>query len=158
MRRSSRSTDPATHDAERDSERGSAALEFILVGLLMLVPLVYLIVSLGMIQEQSLGAEAAARHVARAMSTATGADDARQRADRVLASIAQQYGIDDVDIAVECSPSGSACPAAGATLAVTVATRVTLPLVPAVLGLDELAAIPVEATAAHKVSRFWGSP
>ena len=158
MPRSSRSTDPAARDAERDSERGSAALEFILVGLLMLVPLVYLIVSLGLIQEQSLGAEAAARHVARAMSTATGADDARQRADRVLASIAQQYGLDDVDIAVECSPSGSACPAAGATLAVTVATRVTLPLVPPVLGLDQLAAIPVEATAAHKVSRFWGSP
>ena len=158
MRRSSRSTDSAAHDAEQDSERGSAALEFILVGLLMFVPLVYLIVSLGLIQEQSLGAEAAARHVARAMSTATGADDARQRADRVLASVAQQYGLDDVDIAVECSPSGSACPAAGATLAVTVATRVTLPLVPPVLGLDELAAIPVEATAAHKVSRFWGSP
>ena len=158
MPRSSRSTDPAAHDAEPDSERGSAALEFIVVGLLMLVPLVYLIVSLGLIQEQSLGAEAAARHVARAMSTATGADDARERADRVLASIAQQYGLDDVDIAVECSPSGSACPAAGATLAVTVATRVTLPLVPPVLGLDQLAAIPVEATAAHKVSRFWGSP
>lgn len=157
MHPSSRSTDPAVHDAEHDSERGSAALEFILVGLLMLVPLVYLIVSLGLIQEQSLGAEAAARHVARAMSTATGADDARQRADRVLASIAQQYGLDDVDVAVECSPSGSACPAAGATVAVTVATRVTLPLVPPVLGLDELAAIPVEATGAHKVSRFWGS-
>lgn len=175
MRRSSRSIDAAAgrHDKrgaaptaaqnsdgepESDAERGSAALEFILVGLLMLVPLVYLIVTLGLIQEQSLGAEAAARHVARAMSTATGADDARQRADRVLASVGEQYGLDDIDIAIQCTPSGAACPAAGATLAVTVATRVTLPLVPPVLGLDQLAAIPIEATAAHKVSRFWGEP
>ena len=153
MLRSSRST-----DADEDAERGSAALEFILVGLLMLVPLVYLIVTLGLIQEQSLGAEAAARHVARAMSTATGADDARQRADRVLASVGEQYGLADIEIAFECTPSGAACPTAGATLAVTVATRVALPLVPPFLGLDELAAIPIEATAAHKVSRFWGSP
>jgi Flp pilus assembly protein TadG len=141
-----------------DTERGSAALEFILVGLLLLVPMVYLIVALGLIQEQSLGAEAAARHVARAMSTATGADEARQRADRVLASVAEQYGIDDIDVAVACAPAAAACPSAGTTLAVTVSTRVTLPLVPPVLGLEQLAAVPVEATAAHKVSRFWGEP
>lgn len=153
MRRSNRSID--TRD---DAERGSAALEFIIVGLLMLVPLVYLIAALGLIQEQSLGAEAAARHVARAMSTASGSDDARQRADRVLASVGEQYGLEDLDIAFECMPAGAACPAAGATLAVTVATRVSLPLVPPVLGLDELAAIPIEATAAHKVSRSWGEP
>lgn len=153
MHRSNRSI-----DVDDDPERGSAALEFIVVGLLLLVPLVYLIAAIGMIQQQSLGAEAAARHVARAMSTATGADDARQRADRVLASVAEQYGLDDIDIAFACTPSGTVCPAAGATLAVTVATRVSLPLVPPVFGLDELAAIPVEATAAHKVSRFWGEP
>lgn len=167
MRPSSRSTDaassrvawsPGPDAGADDAERGSAALEFILVGVLMLVPLVYLIVSLGLIQEQSLGAEAAARHVARAMSTASGVGDARQRADRVLASVTDQYGLEDVGIAIECTPVGAGCPSAGATLAVTVSTRVTLPLVPPVLGLDQLAAIPVEATAAHKVSRFWGTP
>ena len=40
---------------------------------------------------------------------------------------------------------------------ITVRTRVTLPLVPPVLGLDRLASIPIEASAAQKVSRFWGT-
>ena len=53
MHPSNRSTD--------DPERGSAALEFIVVGLVLLVPVVYLIVTLGLVQGQSLGAEAAAR-------------------------------------------------------------------------------------------------
>ena len=70
-------SNPSTDSAD---DRGSAALEFILVGMLLLVPLVYLIVSLGLIQGQSLGAEAGARHIARALSTAESPDAARQSA------------------------------------------------------------------------------
>ncbi len=160
MRPSNPSTEPrntTAAEALSEDEEGSAALEFILVGLLMLVPLVYLIVVLGLIQQQSLGAEAGARHVARAVSTATDAADARDRAARVLASVSDQYGIDDVDLSLRCRPAGVECPSAGATLVVTVHTTVALPLVPPVLGWDRAASIPVEATAAHKVSRFWGS-
>ena len=93
MRPSNHSTEAvgaaAGGDGDDDGDRGSAALEFILVGLLMLVPLVYLIVSLGLIQGQSLGAEAAARHIARAVSTATDTADAQGRADAVLAAVAE---------------------------------------------------------------------
>ena len=155
MRPSSRSTDLTGPRPDDDSERGSAALEFIVVGLLMLVPLVYLVVTLGLIQGQSLGAEAAARHVARAVSTASDADEARTRTDAVLAAVSAEYGIDDADLSVACTPAGASCPRAGATLHITVRAQVALPLVPSVLGLDEIAVIPVEASAAHKVSRFW---
>lgn len=81
MRRSSHWTDRI--DDETD-DGGLAALEFIVVGLLLLVPLVYLVVALGLIQGQSLGAEAGARHIARALSTAENADAARRSADRIL--------------------------------------------------------------------------
>ena len=160
MRPSSRSTDTDTDtDADPDhaDDCGSAALEFILVGLLMLVPLVYLVVALGSIQQQSLGAEAGARHLARAISTAADAADADARAERVLASVRDEYGLDDVDVDIACRPAGVSCPAAGATLIVTVRSAVTLPLVPPVLGLDQIASIPVEGSAAQKVSRFWGA-
>lgn len=168
MRPSSRSTEPARTGGDDaivgddavvgdDPERGSAALEFILVGLLLLVPLIYLIVSLGLIQGQSLGAEAAARHVARAVSTASDAADARVRADAVLAAVSEEYGLDDVDLSIDCTPAGAICPRAGATLHVSVRTSVELPLVPPVLSLDRIAAIPIEASAAHKVSRFWSA-
>jgi Flp pilus assembly protein TadG len=151
---------PSTEQSEDDDgERGSAALEFILVGMLLLVPLVYLIVSLGLIQEQSLGAEAGARHIARALSTAEDADAARQSADLILRSVVEEYALDPeaVDVSLECLPAGGACPEAGATLVVTVSTRVALPLVPPVLGLDRVASIPLEASAVQKVSRFWES-
>ena len=146
-------------DAGDPADRGSAALEFILVGLLMLVPLVYLIVSLGLIQGQSLGAEAGARHVARAVATATDAASAQQRADAIMSAVVAEYGLDPgaVKVALSCRPAGASCPEPGATLVVTVASRVTLPLVPPVLGLDRVASIPIEATAAQKVSRFWGT-
>jgi Flp pilus assembly protein TadG len=160
MHRSSPSIDDRDEaPGDDDPERGSAALEFILLGLVLLVPLVYVVVALGMVQGQALGAEAGARHIARAVSTATNADDARGRADLVLESVADEYGMDaaSVDLSLTCLPAGSSCPEPGATLIVTLATRVALPLVPPVLGLDRLASIPIEATSAQKVSRFWGS-
>lgn len=155
MRRSNRWTEPKSLD-----DRGSAPLEFILVGMLLLVPLVYLVVALGLIQEQALGTEAGARHIARAVSTATDTADARRSADVVLASVVEEYGMDasTVALSLDCRPASSPCPEAGATVIVTVRTTVALPLVPPILGLERLARIPVEATSAQNVSRFWGAP
>ena len=142
-----------------DSERGSAALEFIVVGLLLLVPLVYLIVTLGLIQGQSLGAEAGARHIARAVSNAAGADEAGRQAEQVLASVVREYGLDEaaVSLHMACVPATAECPSAGVTVTVTLRTAVSLPLVPPVLGLERMASIPLEASGTQKVSRFWGS-
>jgi hypothetical protein len=140
-------------------EEGSASLEFIVAGVLLLVPIMYLMLALGTIQGQSLGVEAAARHTARAISTATDPDDAAQRAERVLASVAGEYGIDPgaLDIGWDCTDAAGECPSAGATFVVTVQTRAVLPFMPPVFGLDDIAAVPVEASAVQKVSRFWGA-
>ena len=72
--------------------------------MLLLVPLVYLVVSLGLIQGQSLGAEAGARHIARALSTA---EIRMRRAGApivILRSVVDEYGIDPsaVDVALDC--------------------------------------------------------
>jgi Flp pilus assembly protein TadG len=141
-----------------DPERGSAALEFILVGVVLLVPIVYLIVTLGIVQQHSLGAVSAARHVARAISTASDSAEADERARRVMAAVADEYDMDaaTVDVSVTCTPAEGHCPQAGSTIVVTVRTTVTLPLVPALLGLDRIAAVPIEATGLQRVSRLWG--
>lgn len=148
MHRPSRST-------EHDGERGSAALEFILVGLLLLVPIVYLIVSLGMIQGQTLGVESGARHIARAIATADDPDTARLRADAIARTTVEAYGLDpaETELSLRCHPAGGGCPRAGAVLVVTMRTRVALPLVPPVLGMDRAASIPIEADSAQKVLR-----
>jgi len=147
---------PSRPSAERDDE-GSAVLEFLLVGLVLLVPVVYLIVALGLIQNHALGVEAAARHAARAIATATGDADAEARGQRILAAIAGEYDIapDAMTVSLSCAGTTARCPDAGATIVVTVRASVALPLVPPVLGLDQLARVPVEAQAVHKVSRFW---
>lgn len=140
------------------NDGGSAALEFITVGLILLVPLVYLITVLGLIQQQTLGVEAAARHTARAISQAEDVAAAAGDSERVLAAIIDEYDLEpgSVEASLTCAPSGIPCPSAGAILTVTITTRVALPLVPPVLGLDESTAIPIEATAVQKISRLWG--
>ncbi|UWF76877.1 MULTISPECIES: TadE family protein [Microbacterium] len=146
-------------NARARGEEGSAALEFIVVGLLLLVPLVYLVITLGAVQEQTLGAEAAARHTARVIGQAPDAETAAARGDAVLASVVREYGMeaDAVQVSMSCAPATDPCPDAGAVVVVTVRTRVSLPLLPPLFGLDRLASIPIEAQAAQKISRLWGS-
>ncbi|MFT4258283.1 TadE/TadG family type IV pilus assembly protein [Microbacterium sp.] len=140
-------------------EEGSAALEFITVGLILLVPLVYLIAALGLLQQQTLGVEAAARHTARVISQASDAETATLRTEQVLAGIVDEYGLnpDSVEIALSCTPTGVECPSAGATVTVVVSAMTPLPLMPPVLGLDRSTAIPIEAVAVQKMSRLWGT-
>ncbi|UPL17255.1 TadE family protein [Microbacterium aurugineum] len=140
-------------------EEGSAALEFIAVGVILLVPMVYFVIALGGIQEQTLGAEAAARHMARVIARAPDAASATERGEAVLRGVIDEYGLDAdaVDVTLTCTPSGVECPSSGATVFVTVSTRVTLPLVPELFGLDRSTAVPVQATSAQKVSRLWGA-
>ncbi|WP_348639572.1 TadE family protein [Microbacterium aurantiacum] len=140
------------------NDDGSAALEFITVGVILLVPLVYLVLALGVIQEQTLGAEAAARHTARVISQAPDAETAAARSDAVLAGVIDEYGLDAdaVQVSISCTPARAACPSAGATMIVTVRTSASLPLVPPLFGLDRMATVPLEASAVQKVSRLWG--
>lgn len=140
-------------------ESGTAALEFVVLGMLLLVPLVYLVLALGAIQEQTLGAEAAARHTARVIGQAPDAATARARGDAVLASVIREYRMDAdaVQVRLTCLPASSECPAPGGAVIVTVSTRVSLPFMPPLFGLDRIAAIPVEADSVQKVSRLWGT-
>ncbi|MDR6865456.1 Flp pilus assembly protein TadG [Microbacterium resistens] len=144
-------------DRRRD-ERGSAALEFIVVGVILLVPLAALVLTLGAVQDRLLGAESAARHTARLVSTASGPEEAERRARQAIETSMEEYGMDpaETDLVVRCIPTGLECPAAGATVVVTVSTGVELPFIPAVLGLDRIGTIPVQASAAYRVPRVGG--
>ncbi|WP_345435198.1 TadE family protein [Microbacterium gilvum] len=145
-----RSDDPA-------DERGSAALEFLVGGLLLLVPLAYLVVMLGSVQEHALGVEAAARHAAHVLARSDGHAEGIGEVQRVIAAVAVEYGMDPaaLEVAVTCPGAHSGCPEPGTTVVVTIAAQVPLPFIPPVLGLDQLASFPVEATSAQRVSRFW---
>ncbi|MBX9471261.1 hypothetical protein [Microcella sp.] len=141
------------------SDRGSASLEFITAGLLMLVPLVYLILTLGTIQSAALATEGAARQGARvfvqAESTAAGTAAARRALDLALAD----HGLDpsDVALSISCTPNPGQCHTRRGWVTVDIAVRVPLPLVPPIFDLRVPLAVPVEASATQQVSRFWGA-
>ena len=132
-------------------------MEFIGLGVILLVPLLYLVLVLGAVQEQMLGAESAARHMARTMSAAIDGADANARADAAVRSAIEEYRMDpaDVDVDIRCAPLGAGCPSAGATVVVTVTVKVALPFVPTVFGTERIGTVPVQASSAYKVSRTW---
>lgn len=146
-------------DGDGCGDRGSASLEFLVAGLLMLVPLVYLILTLGTIQSAALATEGAARQAARvfvqAPSTAAGAAAAQRALDLALAD----HGLEASEAAlrITCEPRPAQCHTRRGWVTVEVAVRVPLPLVPPVLDLRVPLAVPVEASATQQVSRFWGA-
>lgn len=132
-------------------EDGSASLEFLTVGVILLVPLAYLVIALAQIQQAALGVEAAARYTARAIAQHHDAGP-----DAVIAAVAEAYDLDaaSLDARVTCSPVPTPCPAAGSAVTVTISHAVALPLIPPILGLDELAQVPVDATSVYRAGRM----
>ncbi len=145
--------------ASASDDEGSASLEFIVVGVILLVPIAYLIIALASIQSAALGVDSAARLMARSVSLSSSQGDAEDAAARVLTAVAAEYDLDPsaVETSLHCAGGGAVCPAAGATVIVTVRTSVPLPLVPDVLGWSQAASVPVESTAVQKMSRLWGT-
>jgi Flp pilus assembly protein TadG len=71
-------------EVARRDDAGSAVVEFVFLGVLLLVPLVYLVLALGHAQAAAFAADSAARAAARAFTTAP--DEATGRA-RALAAV-----------------------------------------------------------------------
>ncbi|MET1052167.1 MAG: hypothetical protein ABWX65_05955 [Mycetocola sp.] len=158
MRRSKPSTTDRAALRRCAADDGTAALEFITAGLILLVPLVYLIVTLSAVQAGAFAVEGAARQAARVFAQAPDAGEAAARATRAIEFGLADYGIDadSASASITCAATESgACPARNAVVTVTIRLDVTLPLVPDVLDLSTAASIPLEATAKQQVSRFW---
>lgn len=161
MRSSKRSTEPAGSSARfrtlatgDDGELGSASLEFLTVGMLLLVPLVYLVLALAAIQAGALGVEGAARQAARVAVTTPDGAAADASVERAVSVALADYGIDTDAASVIMSCDRADCSEPGARVSVSVIARVTLPLVPDVLSLRAIGSVPIESTATQTVSRF----
>jgi Flp pilus assembly protein TadG len=139
-------------------DRGSASLEFLTAGMILLVPLVYLVVALSAVQGGALAVEGAARQAARVYVQAPDASEAAERAERAVEFGLAVHGLDvsDASVQVDCEFPHS-CLTRHGMVTVTVEVRVALPLVPDVLSLRDVASLPLRASASQTVSRFWGA-
>jgi len=135
-------------------ERGSAALEFLSLGVLLLVPLVYLVVAVSAIQGAQLASQGAARQAARVYAQAPDTAAGRRRAAVAVRFALADFGIADsaAEVRVTCRPRPRDCLHTGGVIEVGVTTDATLPLIPA-FG-EHRATVAVHAVSVQPVSRF----
>lgn len=155
MRRSRRSTDRAARPPRDD---GSASIEFLAVGLILLVPIVYLVLVLAQAQGAALAVDGAARQASRVFVQSDTVADASAAAQRAVAVTLADYGIEagDAAVAITCRPAPADCLTRRGFVTVAIEVEVALPLVP-VFGGGVPPSIPVRSTATEQVSRFQGS-
>lgn len=141
------------------NEEGSASLEFLTVGLILLVPLVYLVLAMASIQGAALAAEGAARQAARVFVQAPSEQDARLGAARAVEFALADHGLEPevASIAVTCAPRAGSCLEPGGLVTVAVLVSVPLPLLPPALGDGLPLTVSLDGRATQQVSRFWGS-
>lgn len=139
---------------ELAGDDGSASIEFLTVGMLLTIPLVYLVLAMAQLQAATLATEGAARQAARMVATADSHGEGLAAADAAIAVALDDLGLSPTAVDVACGPTPSDCTTRGGTVQVAVEVAVPLPLVPSVLDLDVGLSVPITAQAAQPVSEL----
>lgn len=126
---------PARRERPHRDETGTALIELTWLGILLLVPTMWIVLAVFEVQRGAYGVSGAARAAARAFALApddgTGAARARAAAQQALAD--QGIGGAPLSVAISCTPYAD-CHSGGSVITVRVASSVTIPLLPPILG------------------------
>ena len=138
-------------------ERGSAVVEFVVLGVLLLIPLVYLVMMLARVQAGSYAVSQAAREAGRAFVTADAEGSATGRA-RAAARVAfADHAFEDSGrVTITCD--GTPCLRPDGQVVTEATVRVPLPLVPSFVRDVIPLSVPVSASHLSTVDRFRGLP
>ncbi len=135
------------------AERGSAVVEFVALGVLLLVPLVYLVVALARVQAGAFAVSQASREAGRAFVTAPAGEVAAARAQAAARISFEDHDfLDTGRLVVACG--SSPCLSPDARVRTTATVSVPLPLVPAFVRGAVPLAVPVSASHISTVDRF----
>lgn len=121
----------------RRDERGSALVEFSWLAIILIVPLVWVVLSVFEVQRGAFATSAAARAAGRAFALApddaTGEARARAAVEQVLADEGTEG--QRATVRFSCVPRGS-CHVGTAVVTVRVESQVSLPFAPKILGRE----------------------
>ncbi|MCW2797260.1 hypothetical protein [Nocardioides sp.] len=122
----------------RRPEDGTALVELTWLGILLLIPMLWIVMSVFEVQRGAFGVSAAARAAGRAYALAPTDAEGRRRAEIVARQALADQGLADapLKVTVTCTPYPSSCHQGTSVITVRIATRVDLPMLPAVLGGD----------------------
>ena len=136
----------------RDDE-GNALVEFVYLAILLMIPLVYVLITVFQVQRAAFGTTEAARQGARAFAKADSTDDAELRARDAIALALKDQGVTKDEVVGISCPDGP-CLTPGSRVRVTVTYWVKLPVLGSVFGDSTHGAIKVQATHTEYVDRY----
>ena len=116
--------------ARAEGERGSAVIEFIVIGVAVLVPMVYIVQCVMVVHSAVLASSQAARESARAFSTSVTTLNARHRAVAAARLAFGDQGLDLPHEALRVGCVNGPCLAPGSAVVVIVDWTVPLPWIP----------------------------
>ncbi|GGC87208.1 hypothetical protein GCM10011512_12650 [Tersicoccus solisilvae] len=140
-------------DGPGGADAGSAVIEFVVLGTLLLVPVVYFILSLGAVQAGSFAVVGAADQAAKTIALSEDPASAGGAAEAAAATTMGDFGFDRSAWTVDVACSAPGCEGAGARVTVRVRLTVPLPLAPAVGG-STLSAAAVESSSTEILGRY----
>ncbi|WP_262850905.1 hypothetical protein [Mumia quercus] len=137
----------------RRDEEGSAVVEMTWLGLLLLIPLAYVMLSVFEVQRAAYGASAAGRAAGRAYVQSPDVVSAQERGRTAAALVLEDHGIAPGDHTVRVSCAEGPCLSPGSTVTVVVEVTAALPFVPDFLG-GARPAVRVSSTHTEPYGRF----
>lgn len=133
--------------------RGSAVIEFVFLGVLLLLPVVYLIVALAQVQSAAFAATGAADQASKVYVKEATREQAELRAEQAVLLALADFGLrpEQAKLRIACEPTD--CQASGTRVTVALTIQVPLPLSPSLPGF-KLTGATLEASASQMVGRF----
>ncbi len=132
-----------------EEESGSSIIEFVLLGVVLLIPVVYLLIALSTVQAAAYAGAGAADQAAKVyVSSSQEPPERRAGSEAAVEAALADFGIDPsrAEVRLEC-PSGS-CEQDGDVVSFTVEIRVPVPLLSGI-GTWEPALVSVSSTSAQ---------
>ena len=117
-------------------ERGTALVELTWLGILLLVPMLWIVLSVFEVQRGAFAVSSAARAAGRAYALAPNDAAGRARAEAAARLALADQGVEHAPLRLEvrCTPFPHDCHAGTSVITVVVRSRVDLPLMPSALG------------------------
>jgi hypothetical protein len=145
--------DPGNRTSRLESQRGSAVVEFTFLALLLMVPLVYFIVTVGQIQGGSFAVVGAADQAAKVYVAQPDPKAGRAAAEQAVVLALADFGQPAENARMEASCQPADCLGAGSAVTITVHLTVPLPFVP-FSDAFRLNASQLDASATQVVGRY----
>lgn len=137
----------------RRNETGSATVEFIGLSVILLIPAIYLLLTISQLQAAGYAAVAASDQAAKTLGYAQEAGPAEQQAIAAVHLTAENYQLDPSTVTTVIECSNTDCTTPGTQISVQVSIDVPLPLIPTFLGNPTRIAT-MNATGYHVIGEF----